>query len=396
MKTDKVKLVSNELEVWIDGISAEDAIAAIKKLPEHGPVFFVDPEVNLRDAMEINISKAKSSAELNSRAQAALRLTSDEVKRLGGTLYAGSYVGKSTKGLDYSPYRTTTLSVPLGQGLTSIAGHQILFGMADTKSASIAYETLRQLGPLVIALTASSPFSAHSNGETVNSSRIAHVYPQSCAELPDIMHGTPPVLEDVEDWYAAHAEINKELHRKFRNGELTIDERFHTKGFDQPSHLAPHQIYWHVRPRFDHATNGDDSTIMSLEYRIGDMPMSAKRLTALNSFIMGSVSEAIQQGKPHFFDTHVPRETLKGLEYAAAKDGLDATYNGAPLAEVIDLHAKIAERGITDENHTEMHAGIQDILQNGNDAARMRAHFGEGQIPSHEQIRKYAVEQFQG
>ncbi len=370
-------LLSNELEFWLEGITAKEMIDFFS---DKVISFDLDPEVNPRDAIEIIISKAKTLQELNRKGAEAIKTFYDGVCTLGGKMFGGSLLPKETNGLQFTPYRTTALSVPLGEGLKNLANYQILFGLKDFKSANLAYETLRQIGPVILALAASSPYRINSlrKSDKIDSRRIAEVYPEMFREFPSMMWGTSGPLKKIEDLFEIVARSNVKCHKRYTEGGFTIDPRFQSKGFEIPTHLAPHQFYWTTRPRFDHATLDQPKAALSLEFRLADMPLDPSQIAVFNSYLVGLISYALELGEPIMRNSLISREELSALETGAAIDGLESSYKGIKMRDYAKELLSIAEKGLDDCSASNfMYEGIEKIIKDGNDSTRLRRNVGK-------------------
>lgn len=388
-------LLSNELEFWLEGINASDLIKNYYMNGGPNNIFEIEAEVNPRDALEVVISKAKNISELNQRCQKSLLEVSSLVSSSGGQIFGGAILEKSTKDINFTPYRTTTLSKPLGNGLKNIAGYQLLFGMNSLDSAKIAFESIRQLGPLILALTASSPYKIEDNNiNDIDSNRIASIYPNMFKEFPEMMWGTSFPLHNLKDWFKYMAKANSQCYDKFVQNKFTIDPRFHKMsykgGFEQPTHLAPHQFYWTTRPRFDHVSNGDPKSIMSIEFRLADMPLNPLLISAINSYMVGLVSKSLDDKRPILCDDFISREVLHETEMEAAHNGINGRYIALENVSIAELTHKLvadATNYLPNELAQVMKTTIEDVLDHGNGAARLRQEFrGDKKLNSNKLI----------
>ncbi len=291
---------SNEAEY---GVYAKNGKCAAEVLIEKARAAGLEvvPEVNKDRMVELNISKARSLKELNERLaedeKALFRIAKDEgIEIRREALLEGAEKDR----IIY--YRSVAFSRSFAEGLKRVASFQIVVGFADSESALKFYNHLRIAQPLLTEMLSASPempneewyrracaymninYSANHSRLILpsQSSRLEIIYPYMARYLPpSLVQG--PFLYSPEHYYEELREVSETV-KLFLEDKLmdTVWEEY--KAHQKWEILHPHQVYWLVRPRPDHA---DEDCAMSVEVRIADMLPSLQRLQKANELIVG-------------------------------------------------------------------------------------------------------------
>jgi len=387
-----ISAISNELELSLKDATAPEVIAATRGELQ------IDPEVNRVDIVELLISMASDVDNLNERLSQDLPKLVSAVQEQGGQIYSGSSLIRDVSQLEPAWYRTTSLSYTLATNLLDIASQQIVIGIApEGKNDSTGedfgiqlYNTLRQVTPVILALSASSPYKLedHKLIDTGYQSRRIEQYQKATSKLPtEIL--TTPSLKSVEDYDIRVQEISDNVNQMLARGELdcNTDELYKDRG--GKSHapfktLEPHQIYWMVRPRPDHQ-NAD--SVFSLEVRVSDIPISCKKMMALNSFIMGLVYYSSRNGFENLDRilayTGIKKdspESIIPLLQSVAKTGLDTKIcNNITIRQLVQRLIAYSVSGLQHRgiDTTAMTNELEKVSNLGNDATFIRAHINQ-------------------
>jgi gamma-glutamyl:cysteine ligase YbdK (ATP-grasp superfamily) len=388
IKNRDVVTVSNELELCLRSVDAGSVIRTTS-IP-------LTPEVNRRDVVELNISLKPDVATLNKALEWNVKELISHVRSLGGGVYAGSSVIEDVSSLEPRSYRTTVLSQACGRGLMEITSQQIIMGVNDERFGMLLREFFRRSNPLLLALSASSPYKYKDENSLQHyghdSIRMGQ-YERMCRYYPVQMWRDEPRIDSIEKYYKELASVSAEVRRKFESGEL---DHNHNAIYGTPEgaklvnfdRLEPHQVYWFTRPRPDHnnTSNGGES-LFSIELRVLDIPTTIERMQVVNSFTLGLAYYMAQMG-----EIALPKEldgSFNNLKLAS-KHGLSTRINGSSAGELIMMLRKVAGEGLKMQGHEEETRGlslIDEIVAKGNDGQLMRTN---GFI-NPEQLRSYLV-----
>lgn len=376
-----ITTISNEVELSLLDADAREVLATTTDLE-------LDPEVNKVDVIELLVSMATNVGELNGRLFEYLASLVSQVEQQGGKVYSGSSLLRDVSHREPSWYRTTSLSRTLATGLLDITSQQVVIGISNEaggeKFGIDLYNLLKDITPVMLAFSASSPFKAH-NGllkDTGAKSRRIHQYENATKHLPREMLLVPQ-LESLDHYFDVLQTISDAVNAKLSNGELDQnDEELYRTRENGKAHapfttLDPHQIYWMVRPRPDHA-NAD--SLMSLEVRVPDVPISVERMQLLNSFVLGIAYYAADYG---FDDLHKITSHLKNGGQDILNNLKKAAING--ITARIGTHhqearwfikslASLAKQGLENRGllSTDFSEGVNTILSYGSDADGIR------------------------
>jgi len=399
-----ISAISNELEFCLRGISAPEVISAnINRLE-------LDPEVNRRDVVELLISMALDIDELNGLLPVFLNQLLESVSELGGEVYAGSSLLRDTSGLEPARYRTTSLSETLAQNLLDISSQQVVIGIANEGSGSNPgeqfgmqlYNSLRQLTPIILALSSSSPFR-YGQGQLIDTgarSRRIDQYARGTSMLPsEILHA--PALGSLDQYQEILQGISDEVNRRLESGELDQNnaELYQNRENGQYAPfetLDPHQIYWMVRPRTDHK-NAD--SVFSLEMRVSDLPLQVETIKTINSFVIGLAYYASQNGFEELQNVtaqmnvgNTPAEVYRTLE-RVARQGTHSNLNGVSIKSFIKKLTELSARGLNSRGFDSQPL-IQDvtrILCQGNDAEQLLRTVESQNISTPDELESHLV-----
>lgn len=398
-----ISAVSNELEFCLQGVEADAVIE------QAGGTLELIHEVNRRNIVELMISMAPDVAALNQLAPVVIGQLATIAQGSGGDIYSGSSLFQDTSHHEPTWYRTTSLSERLARGFLDITSQQLVIGVAREGRGQMAGETfglqlynfLRQLSPVILALSASSPcrYQAGNIIETGYQSRRPARYQEMSKNLPPSMFTTPQ-LHSLEEYHAHLQDVSDQVNDRLEAGQLdaNVTELYRDRGertYVPFTTLEPHQIYSWVRMRPDHA---NQNSVFSLEVRICDLPAQVETIQALNSFIAGLSYYAARNG---FFQLHAAVSELHVTERGflpillhVAQNGLSAKIgNGRhPLRDFVRPLCRLAIEGLKHRHlpTNSMEAELSRILEQGNDAVRIRE-FAENKHPSPQELESFLV-----
>lgn len=401
-----IPMVSNEIEF---STNPGGAPCLIQSTNEE-----VEPEVNQKDVVELLASQQSDVDFLNRSLEASVKQLSDDALSSNGYIYPGSTVLNSVESHEPAWYRTTSLSERWARHLLGMTSHQIVIGVSRTSKDSQEtngqfgidlYNMLRLTTPVVLAFSASSPFSVDQNEElNINGfqSRRSDQYSKGLSKFPDSILNMPK-LDSLDDYYKHLESISQEVKEYLSNGRLDAKSeelyRLREDGAYAPfDRLEPHQIYWMVRPRPDHE---NEDCVFSIEYRAPDVGVTIQRMQAVNSLVLGLCYFASRNG---FDDLN---EVLSGIEASsengagltrqlslAGKKGLDAKLGkgtaGSILYSLVDMSIQgLKFRGFDTQNLSQQ---VGQVLRIGNDATIMKAHFLESRQLSADSARIFLAQ----
>ncbi|MCD8484316.1 hypothetical protein LRY65_00300 [Candidatus Woesebacteria bacterium] len=352
-----ISTVSNELEFFLTGTTAP---AVLHENTQRGNPLELTGEVNPLDALEMMVSMSATIEALNHGVGASIAYLHSLVESLGGQMYAGSAFLGDVSQREPQWYRTTSLSRTLGEGFLSIGSQQLVLGIAREGAGTeesgenfgfALYNFLRSLSPIVLALSASSPYSSQ-NGALVDTNQESFRpgrYAQMSQYLPQRMFQTP-VLHSLEEYFQHLQTVSDEVNVAIERGQLdSVPQLQQHLPFTT---LEPHQIYSWVRIRPDHA-NAD--SVFSLEVRIADIAHRVETILALNAFIGGLAYYATDSGFDELRRIVAPlqldnRDTLNAALQKTALQGLQTKFGplgrGTSLATMATKLTKLATQGL--------------------------------------------------
>lgn len=392
--TNLVPSVSNELELCLYGVDAPDVIDSYNKT--YGPRAV--GEVNPRDLIEINVSMARSPGELNEMVRQYVSDLIGVVKSLNGQIYGGSSVLSNVLDVKPKKHRTTSMSNACGKGFLDIASHQIVMGVSDDKYGFALYNFFRKINPVLLALSASSPFR-YENGTLVDTgmqSRRIQQYQELCRYFPDEMWKTMPQIESMEEYLTHLRNISDEINRRLRAEEMDADwdelNRVRIDANERPfSHypfkvLEPHQLYWFIRPRPDHA---NEECKMSLELRVPDISTTVQGIQMLNSFVIGLAYGLVNYEPRAVLEKFSGSyEELLRVSHSGTATRVDGTTLEKATRDLLDVSvAGLGENGLYLEA-SQLQNSVNRLLEDGNDSVRVRRAFAEG-VDTPEKLRTH-------
>lgn len=391
-----VSAVSNELEFFVQSTNADTVLAQTLGVVE------ASHEVNRENIVELMISKAPNVHVLNEQVREDVRKLHTIVRNSGGNMYAGSALFQDTSRLEPAWYRTTSLSEQLARGFLDIGSQQLIIGIAREGQGASAGETfgmelynfLRQLTPVILALSATSPYS-YRNGRIVDTGSQSHrpeQYQCMSSRLPIVMFETP-VLHSLYEYGNHLQSVSDQVNNRLSHGELdaNLDELYRDRGertYAPFTTLAPHQIYSWVRIRPDHA---NENSVFSLELRVMDLSSRIETVTALNTFISGLAYYASRYGFDELRNAIAPLG-ISGSEIQptllqVAQTGLDTPVSrsryGTLIRNLIPPLHRLSKEGLNHRNipTASMEEEFTHILEHGNGSADVRS-FAQGREPS--------------
>lgn len=357
-----IEQVSNELEICVDNVDA-GVLVKDSSLP-------IVHEINPHHVVELNVSLAENVADLNEIAAKLIKDLSAFAENLDGSIYGGSSVLEDVLYVEPRRYRTTSLSNSCARGFLDITSQQIVLGVNDEELGFELFNYLRNINPVFLALSASSPYVVN-NGVLESTgvlSRRVFQYEQLCKFFPSEMWRDVPEINSLDEYFFHLQKISDEVNRRYESGKLDCVEE--VKNFLPFDILEPHQIYWPIRLRPDHKnieTGG--SSVFSLEVRIPDMPTTIQRIQMINSLIVGIsyfIADHGSENLPKPFNGSY--EDLR----IAARDGLTGSINDIQIIQVMDSLAGTAIKSLEERSYFEeanfLGEIIEKVIRNGNDA----------------------------
>jgi hypothetical protein len=394
-----ISAVSSELEMHTPNHAQE----VIANFPDN-PILGLEREVNSRDIVEGTVSMTPNVDALNQQTLELLRVTRQTLLGVNpdGLLHTGSQVLRNTEDVQPAMYRTTALSHSLSRELLGITSHQIVIGIAregrgaeaGEDFAVMAYNMLRRSLPVLLGISASSPYRVSPDGTELvptelQTQRMA-AYERGARRLPRTM-----LEPDERSIYSlthyqrviqrASDQVNQALWGQQLDANYSELFRERENGPYAPfSTLAPHQVYWPIRWRSDHATADSLGTI---EIRVPDIGITVDRMQALNSYVMGLVYYIADHGDEEIFDIvgpvrndfefllQVGRNGLSQVAYSRA--GVDYT-----LRAIAHRLFRYSEEGLNHRGQetTQMSEELYSALGVNTDAERIRRYVRENHI----------------
>ncbi len=322
-------------------------------------------EVNPRHVVELNISMARSLDELNARLAHDARALHSIARELGIALYGGSNVLETMDDVEYTPYRTACLSRTLGRYLCTVSSLQLVVGIRDEEVGLRIYNNLIRMrtidgqSGLASLLYPSSPLMpscTYSNGELhyakncisqelgnptnsprrrlwcryergidtfspMGSNRINTLFQIAIQCLPPIMV-FPREVRKLSDYNTILERATREINIQLNNRTSILDldwERL--QQFLPIEHLEPHQVYFWVRLRPDHAENNLGSGF-SIEIRITDMPYRLEMMQRTNAILLSVIHTCATQ--PFMISESIKHNiVISAMRHALESDWFD-------------------------------------------------------------------------
>ena len=372
----RVLKLSNEFELGLSGVSAEEVLGRV------GKPFDISREVNPRDCIEMKVSMAQGLEELNSRLREDMLGLSYRVSKMGGKLYGGGIIFTDTSSLDPVWHRTTALSERCSRGFLKIMSQQITMGVNNEYLGLELYNFYRKINPIILAMSASSPFEHKDNSHIIDtgfqSVRIAG-YRDLLSSFPESMLEAPR-LWSKDEYFSAVRDLSSEIKRRVLDGELdsNFDELTKVRRDRGGEHsywpfdkLEPHQIFWFIRPRPDFEKRQDEFVI---ELRIPDAPTRVSDAQMINQFVVG-LGYYIAKNGSHCIN--IPFNGTYQELLNVSMHGMNAEIEGTRIKEMVEYLSKYAVRGIRAEGYPKeaesLDISISNLMSSGNGAENLRS-----------------------
>ncbi|PIN75662.1 hypothetical protein COV18_02335 [Candidatus Woesearchaeota archaeon CG10_big_fil_rev_8_21_14_0_10_37_12] len=389
----------SELEFGLHGANASDIIAraGLLGLPDHAGTV-VEHEVNKDQLVELNGRTsdgylATDVRALNSGMSALVTRLRETVESTGGVIYGGASLLENTANTETSWARTTSLSQTCANGFKSIMSQQVIVGFDDELAAIAFFNATRRVHPVLLAMSASSPFvRENGNVRTVGHSRRPMQYQQLLSRFPEAMR-TQPHLETVEHYWSIVQGVSDDVLALLDQNLLDANWEELRRGRPDGAYFPfkrfnDSQMYWPTRLRPGHRS---DRSLLSVEIRSPDMPATIERMIAMNNFVFGLAYAGERDG----FDCidGVDGDGTYDQLVPVAKQGLDAIYNNNPVRLHLVRLGRVAQsglqyRGFIAESE-QLGRMLTTILSDGTDADLLRERFNEQS--SIDDVRAYLV-----
>lgn len=368
----EIARVSNEVELGVSGVSAARIIGRGGITTAH--------EVNGEQVIELKICMRKDLQDLNNALDRDLGTLSRMVNKEGGLLYGGGAVLADLSGVEPRRFLTTSISESCARSFLGITSQQIVIGVRDEAFGFELYNMFRQMNPVLLALSASSPLEYLVSGlrDVGQHSGRIHKYEGLIKIFPERMLEAPEISS--HDEYFEHLyEISGDVRTRLETGKLDanfeelVKERrsgekvYRYYPFDI---LEPHQIFWFVRPRPDF--NNEDSKFV-LEIRAPDTPIRMERMKAINALVIGLSYYVGDNGYPPYIPF---RGTLKEM-FIVGKEGMNAVINGNSVADILERVINAACVGLYNRGYHEDADRLKKMLNSVyemNDVEEIRAY----------------------
>lgn len=368
-------------------------------------------EVNQLDTVELMISMTPDITVLNQLIPQLILDLSNQVQSLGGEIYAGSSLLRNTSDREPAWYRSTSLSETLARGFLNSGSQQLVIGIAregrgDQSGEAFGislYNYLRELTPVVLGISASSPYIYRDN-QLIDSGSQSYrpgLYKDMSARLPNAMFETP-ILRNLEDYHrhlqTASDEVNQLLHSGQLDANMTELYRDRNGSPYAPFEtLDPHQIYSWIRLRPDHA---NEDSVFSLEMRIADLPNRVETIQMINSFVTGLAYYASRCGFSELYDAvsaldtrpDVYQQTLLSVAQSGLETQLYANRKSVQLKNILPRLFNLSIQGLHDRNidTRQLEMEFERLLQSGNEATNTRR-FVESTQANAVQLQDYLI-----
>lgn len=332
--------VSNEIELNLHNILAPFVV-------DYGLAkgLRVSPEVNLWRVVELEVSRAADVYELNSRLRSDVETLSSIVTQHGGQLYGGGLVLEQNQGIHPAWYRSTSLSRSFAQELKGISGQQTVIGVQGEELAINLCNYFQRLGPLLQAVSASSPLRmdrgqviTNEHDQVVLSDGLSErvfSYQRGAIHLPKRMLEAEE-LQSFDHYTEVLQSISDEVNRSLTAGLLDSNVEELYKNHERIAYapfdcLEPHQIFWSTRFRPDHRNELSDC---SIEVRAMDTPITLSAMCAINELVMGVAYFAASQGVSQL--PALPSASVASTQEVSRTICADPTIYATKLAEVYE------------------------------------------------------------
>lgn len=379
---------SSETEMWVDLIPAREVM---RLRPDFTGGGLLVSEVNPVHALEVEASMFYDAHSLNTFHRDSIIQIHGTVEDHGGRFYGGGSVLRNTE--DILPTilgGTVTLSRSMAEVWKRIGSHQIVIGTYSEQDLINTYKVFRFLNPILMAMSASSPFVAM-DGVLVDTgfkSIRPHSYKEGARHLPPDMIGTPPDIELVSDYREYMARMSQAVLRRYYDGQLDVREPEVQRFMTNFQGLSPSQVFPWERIRFDYTSRGG----FALEVRIQDTPITLGRTYDLNVFDVGMVyfmrlfgQEAVQRIRQIL--SNPDRDAIEDGIFAASKSGLDGRYIDTPVRDLLPeffYYSREGFKGIKPYGWNKIVARLRrfetDLATTGNDADLLLRLRQEGKI----------------
>lgn len=384
----EIARVSNEVELSLSGVSASRFVGIGGITTGH--------EVNERDVIELKVCMRNGIADLNRSLDRDLERLNRAVELEGGSLYGGGAVLADLSKLEPRRFLTTSISERCARNFLGITSQQIVMGVKDEAFGFELYNMFRRMSPVLLALSASSPFEylESSLRDTGQHSNRMHKYRELMGIFPERMLESPSINthdEYFERLYIISSDVRirldagildanfEELVKERKNGERVY--RYYP--FES---LEPHQIFWFTRPRPDFR---NEESKFVLEIRTPDTPIRIERMKAVNALILGLSYYIGDYG-----DTlNIPFDGTLREMFIAGREGVGAVIGRNSVVDVAEGLVSAAQRGLRNKGYEEEARRLKEMLNiiyNGNDAEEIRAYATESEGRTERVVSKLA------
>ena len=360
---------------WEGEFSLEDIDA---KLLVDG--YLIQGEVNPVHLLEITTTVNKDIRTLNREIKESFTGVLKKVRANNANMYGGSHLIEDVSDITPKYYRTTSLSNKCARGFLDITGLQVITGIPHhmEEEGFKALDYFNRIKPAILALSASSPITLVDGRlvDTGNSSNRTFRYKKLLEQFPTSIYNIKNI-SSLEEYFTTLQEISDEVLHNLHSGTITDtnwDEltkiRDDGTSYYPFERLEPHQIYWPIRVRPDHANS---ESAYSLENRVSDMPTTFERIDMINNLITGLSYALITRDDINY---EIPFDASQNEFEGAAKKGLNYIVKGKTLREHIPAIINTAEKGLRDNGFNveayQMKRTAENVLEYGNDADIIR------------------------
>lgn len=380
-----VDRISNELELFIHGTNFETMRTSMP--------LDLQPEVNRRSMLETTVSLKNNITELNDGVSSKILALNRTAANNGGSIYGGASVMEDVSDVDPMRHKITSVSERLARGFLDIASMQVVIGVNNERLGFELYDVFRKVSPVLVALSASSPYKYGKDGslvDTKKSSRRISQYGDMCMYLPETMWKVHPDISSINQHKQYMRNAASKLVKTIKDGKIDCNWPELTKvrangnggySYYPFKSLDPNDVFIFVRPRPDHYNidNGGKS-VMSIELRAMDMPTTVQRMHMLNSFVVGIANVASNElaaGKSmkSYSFMRPLKDSFEELANAA-KWGLDSFVSGTKARTLATSLGEVAEEGLRLGGHNgqakQLKATLGHVIRYGNDADVIR------------------------
>jgi len=403
---------SNELEFCLSNITAKDLINSTNL-----PLMY---ETNRRDMIELLISMKPNLNKLNDGVETLMSDLSKKVEDKNGQIYGGSTVLDKTINLK-PKLADEDLEYLFGsaiKGFMNITSQQVVVGIKNEKIGWEIYNTAKYLTPLLIALTASSPYS-HDQKNSLIKTGWQSIRPAQYEEMfkcfPNSFWRETKQINSISELESELTEVHNDTIKYIENG-MILDtkwkelkkERTDSNGQKytyenkiRKSETAKVFFYWFVRPRLAHETisKGGDC-VMSLEFRAPDIALNKEYISNVNRFIIGTCNYIANNGGNTIIEGLNINKNIDVFNQMleCGKYGLNANINSEKASSQIQKLGEYAVQGLklsNDKYNAHMLTKfLEDVSINGNPADRIQKAF-DNKLPSINELKSYLIAEFQ-